>query len=107
MPYETCLCVYILSRPFPSLSPGKSIGGYSAAFLGCLFHRVLIGWPYGALIVIVFIGAVGDLAASSVKRMEGSKDFGQLLGAHGGVMDRFDGALFATTINVLKCWIIG
>ena len=48
-------------------------------------------------VVIGFIGSIltqiGDLLASLIKRHCGIKDYGKILGAHGGVMDRFDGIM--------------
>ena len=40
-------------------------------------------------------GQIGDLAASLVKRACGAKDFSNLLGPHGGVMDKFDSMVFS------------
>lgn len=36
---------------------------------------------------------IGDLLASHVKRYCGIKDYSHVLGAHGGIMDRFDGIM--------------
>ena len=62
---------------------------FVASTTGALFlHSALIG-----IIGSVFTQA-GDLVASAVKRDVGIKDYGKLLGSHGGMMDRFDGMFF-------------
>ena len=45
-------------------------------------------------LILCVIGMCGDLSASVLKRNFGVKDYGKLFPGHGGVMDRFDSALF-------------
>ena len=41
---------------------------------------------------------IGDLAESVIKRSLAMKDFGTMVGPHGGMLDTFDGFLFAAPI---------
>ncbi len=52
-------------------------------------------------------GQIGDLAASLVKRAAGVKDFSNLLGPHGGVMDKFDSMVFSIPLAYLCLRIAG
>jgi phosphatidate cytidylyltransferase len=52
------------------------------------------------------ITEVGDLAFSYIKRTRKIKDFGHVLGNHGGVLDRFDSVIFcAPLIELLINWL--
>lgn len=90
---------------FPILSPKKSlegcIGGVAgAALIGGLYGFFLVepAFPDKSLALVIAlicgVGAVmsmvGDLAASAIKRNFETKDYGNLIPGHGGIMDRFD-----------------
>jgi phosphatidate cytidylyltransferase len=56
-------------------------------------------WVQAILIVPVtffssILGQIGDLVASRLKRTYKIKDFGKILPGHGGLLDRFDSAMF-------------
>lgn len=46
-------------------------------------------------ISIALLSQYGDLTASWIKRKMGIKDFGNILPGHGGMLDRFDGWIYA------------
>ncbi|MDE7264010.1 MAG: phosphatidate cytidylyltransferase [Anaeroplasmataceae bacterium] len=54
-------------------------------------------------VIISIASQVGDLICSKFKRTYGIKDFSQVFPGHGGVLDRFDSALFASI--VFLCFI--
>lgn len=51
---------------------------------------------YVFTIVLSVVGQIGDLIASKMKRTYEIKDFGNIFPGHGGVLDRFDSAFFAS-----------
>ena len=53
-------------------------------------------------ISISLLSQYGDFTASFVKRKLQIKDFSNVLGDHGGVMDRFDGWIYALPL----IWLI-
>jgi phosphatidate cytidylyltransferase len=68
-----------------------------AMLLQSSFGVHLPAWWYLPLgVVLSVLAQVGDLAASSMKRWFGIKDFGRIMGPHGGAMDRLDSVLFLT-----------
>lgn len=67
-----------------------------------LFNKISLDKRYLILIislVIPFVGTLGDLFFSSVKRHFEIKDFGVLLRSHGGVLDRMDSILFVCIVG--------
>lgn len=93
----------------PQISPGKTIagaiGGLACAIVLGGVLSPTIGWSFGtgacAGAVLGIAGQIGDLVESSWKRALGIKDFSALLGAQGGVLDRFDALLFASPVFYL------
>jgi phosphatidate cytidylyltransferase len=91
----------------PRISPNKTLEGLlagagAAIVLGGFVGAILHPWAdYGVgagllLGILVAVTApIGDLAESMLKRDLGVKDLGAILPGHGGVLDRFDGILFA------------
>ncbi len=92
----------------PEISPNKTweglVGGMAAALVAVVAFSILGGGmnPVDGFLDAIVVGVaiavaapVGDLAQSLVKRSLGVKDMGSVLPGHGGLMDRFDGLLFA------------
>ncbi len=98
----------------PRVSPNKSLEGAVAGILGGIAAGVVFGgiarFPLsmagtvGALCAIASV--CGDLWESAIKREVGVKDSGWVLPGHGGMLDRFDGLLFAavTGYTVMRWW---
>ena len=95
----------------PKVSPKKtiegSLGGLMGSIISCSVYAYIIS-RFGVKITVydgLFIGIIsgvlcqfGDLAASSVKRHCGVKDYSNLIPGHGGILDRFDSILFASVV---------
>lgn len=105
------------------ISPKKSIEGsiggtFFATVLTLLYLEVFNVTHIGviemnlltSILLIVFIsimGQIGDLVASKLKRSYEIKDFSNIFPGHGGVMDRFDSAIFAAMVLMLVSKVVG
>ncbi|MEX0674523.1 MAG: phosphatidate cytidylyltransferase [Gaiellaceae bacterium] len=93
-------------RMAPVMSPRKTWEGFvtgttaavAVAFFAIYPDRDTFLNVWQSLVlgaVLALAAALGDLFESAIKRDMGAKDSGRLLGAHGGILDRLDGHLFA------------
>jgi len=90
----------------PSLSPAKTVEGLIGGIAASTAVALATGgwlrspvWARAALgLTIGVFCVIGDLCESAMKREIGVKDFGSLIPGHGGVLDRFDGLLFAAPV---------
>ncbi|HAC40759.1 MAG TPA: hypothetical protein DCF48_04220 [Rikenellaceae bacterium] len=89
----------------PSISPKKSWAGYVGGLATSVLAGAILSWtglvsfPMVHCLVMAALmhvaGVFGDLFESMWKRSAGIKDSGNIIPGHGGLMDRFDSALFA------------
>lgn len=103
----------------PHVSPNKTIEGATGGFifgtLCCMLYGTILSFAdfevnYLLLACYGFLGSlvcqVGDLAFSTVKRIVGIKDYGNLIPGHGGALDRFDSIIFvAPLVEILMLWV--
>ena len=94
----------------PNLSPNKTIEGSLGGFGATILLAAIIGYfcEYIPLnhalwlgLIMGFIGPLGDLFESALKRGAQVKDSGILLPGHGGVLDRLDSVLFNVPVLYL------
>ena len=90
----------ILPRISPKKTWSGTLGGWAlAAVVGLVALNLGLGG--GGLIVLSVLLAIaaqiGDLMESAMKRRAGIKDSSGLIPGHGGLLDRFDGTIGAST----------
>lgn len=92
----------LLERISPKKTWEGTFGGVFFAMTFALIYAYVIDadflfWSISGLLVAI-ASVFGDLFESLLKRDAGVKDSGNIMPGHGGVLDRFDAALFAAPI---------
>lgn len=102
---------------FPSVSPKKTWAGFWGGMAFAILAGLTLVWcglwkypPVHAVILSSLMhiaGVYGDLFESQWKRVCDIKDSGNIIPGHGGMLDRFDSALFAIPAGVIYLVVIG
>jgi phosphatidate cytidylyltransferase len=93
-------------RIAPSISPNKTWEGFVGGVVSATVLGTAVWWatPFSPMaaalmaLVLTTMGFAGGLVMSAIKRDRGVKDYGTLIGGHGGVLDRIDSLCFAAPV---------
>ncbi len=105
---------------FTPISPKKSVEGSIGGIIGTVMLSLIYTYFINRLgnieisylaitgisILLSILAQMGDLAASSIKRYIGIKDFSNLIPGHGGMLDRIDSILFIAPVAYLLLTLI-
>lgn len=97
------------TKIFPKISPNKSLEGtvggilFAMILINSIFPDFLRGnWKILVLSIVLAITAVvGDLLESAFKRYIHTKDSGDALPGHGGILDRIDSSLMNCLVMII------
>ena len=99
----------------PKISPHKTWEGFIGGLIGgsivglIVYSNILGSLTFKAILVtfiLSFIGQIGDLFYSKIKRENKIKDFSNIMPGHGGVLDRVDSLSFVVFAYVILYWLI-
>ena len=95
-------------KKLTKISPNKTYSGMIGSFLLSILITPLIFINFAQLqnlillaIILSAVTQLGDLLISYLKRKSNLKDTGKILPGHGGLLDRFDGIIFAVPVGAL------
>lgn len=113
--WSTDIFAYLIGKnfgktKFTKISPNKTVEGIIAGVIGAIicgllyafiaktFWQIEYSYIYISIISLSLsvISQIGDLVASTIKRLVNTKDYGNILPGHGGMLDRIDSLLFLT-----------
>lgn len=108
-------CSFGKKKLAPTISPNKTVEG----MIGGIVFALAIAGTFGAVVHLAslshiliitilasFIGQVGDLFESYLKRYFQTKDSGSILPGHGGILDRFDSILTIAPLLYLLFYLV-
>lgn len=95
----------------PKISPNKTWEGaiygiLTASLIGCaMFKLTPFTWWQSFIIALIvcIVGFLGGLVMSAIKRSIKIKDWGDILGSHGGILDRVDSLIFTAPLFYHIC----
>ena len=95
-------------KKLTNISPNKTYSGAIGSYLLSIIISLIsfesiynINEIFILTIIISTISQAGDLFISFLKRKAKIKDTGNFLPGHGGMLDRFDGMIFAIPIGFI------
>ncbi|HOP65956.1 MAG TPA: phosphatidate cytidylyltransferase [Bacilli bacterium] len=110
-------CLIGRTELLPEISPNKTwegaiMGSLVGTFVSVSYYLAIINPDASILkislciLLLTFIGQLGDLVFSSMKRLHNIKDFSNIMPGHGGILDRLDSLIlvllaFMLLINII------
>lgn len=95
-------------KPWPQVSPNKTLGGCLGAYVMCLIIGQCLGFTTVDCSLVAFCAQLGDLVESLMKRLANQKDsnltgveYARIPG-HGGILDRIDGLIITVPVMFFK-----
>ena len=108
-----CFGKLFKGKKLTKISPNKTYSGAIGSYIFALLIPTILFKDLISIEIIFFvvfivstISQIGDLFISYFKRKANLKDTGFILPGHGGLLDRFDGMIFAIPSGILLLYIL-